>query len=612
MSYYEQNIESLKKYRNEIHEKLNDIHLADSKNRHDQIYTETTINGEKILFVQKDGILCRLNSYYNPTHEAKIWSEQFELSNLNTVITMFGLGNGIFVNKLAERLKKEDFLFIFEPSYDVFDYVLKNYDITKIIENQNICIKVEGLNDFYFHNLLQNAVNISNLYSQIQCSHPGYNELFRESCVSYWKEIRDIMFHTRLNINTEIIFGERLILNSCKNMKYIKDSNTIYDIAEEICNDVPAIIVAAGPSLKDNLEELKRAEGKAYIFVIDRILDYVLDYGIKPDFVVTIDPSKPVELFTEREDVKIPLLTEMSSNWEVLDRHKGRKVFYSCSPYFQKMYLNVAKKPPIIYTGGSVATAAFSLCIQMGFKKIVLVGQDLAYDGDFTHAGGIKEKFEDGSHDFMVEGVDGNLVRSRYDWYEFITWFNDMIELSPNIIAIDTKKKGAKIKGTVLMSLKEVIDIYGSKDIDIEQAVREKKSTFNDQEYHKIRKFFRDSCDELNALKRKSKEAISLCNRQITEYKRNHVDTDFTIKNFKKISRINKYINEKPTYSLLDSFITSMTANYISKLYQFSDDTKTDKVETYEKSLKIYEAIILGVDFALPTLKKELEQLDNE
>ena len=35
-----------------------------------------------------------------------------------------------------------------------------------------------------------------------------------------------------------------------------------------------------------------------------------------------------------------------------------------------------------------MATAAFSVCVALQFKRVILVGQDLAYEGNITHAGG--------------------------------------------------------------------------------------------------------------------------------------------------------------------------------------------------------------------------------
>ncbi|MHB8129440.1 MAG: motility associated factor glycosyltransferase family protein [Mobilitalea sp.] len=606
MNYFENNMEYIKQYRSNLYQKLQEIGLSVANNKLDRIQSTVAGDGDLFLTIQKGQKQYRMNSSYSPKHEAEKWIEQYVFNNMNTVITLFGLGTGTFVREIIKNKGKNDILFIYEPCLQLFDYVLNNYDLTDILQEAKLVLTIEGINEFEFHNLLQDAVNITNITSQLRCTHPYYDEIFPESCIKYWNELKDNLFHVRTNINTEIVFGERFITNSMFNIRFIRESNCLSDLKEEIQTDFPAIIVAAGPSLKRNIEELKKAKGRAYIFVVDRILDYVLEEGLEPDYIITIDPIKPIEYFTKRTDLKIPLLCELVANWEVLDRHKGKKIIYSCGPFFAKMYEKLDKKPPLLNTGASVATTAFSACIQLGFKRIVLVGQDLAYDGEITHAGGVAEKIA-WARDIMVEGIDGNQIRSRHDWYEFLTWFKDMITVYPDIQVIDVKDKGAKIQGSIVMPLKTVLDTYCTKEIGNLELPEHKPSTFNETEMLKVKKYFEDSLDEIYSLKKKAKEAIEICNSQIKGYKINHEETATSIKSFKKLSKINKYIGDQSIYELLESYITGATAQQISELYQFTDNEKTDKIVTYEKSIKIFQAIIDASEFVKPLLEEALK-----
>jgi hypothetical protein len=103
----------------------------------------------------------------------------------------------------------------------------------------------------------------------------------------------------------------------------------------------------------------------------------------------------------------------------------------------------------------------------------------------------------------------------------------------------------------------------------------------------------------LYKLQKKSKEAIKICESQIREYTKNSEESEITSKNYKKITKINDYINKQPVYDLIESYITALSAEYISKLYKFTDDVKNDKITTYEKAVKIFEAIIEAADFSL-------------
>lgn len=608
MNYYEINMESMRQFHPSLYQKLQDMDQYLSINRLDQIYSNISKNGELYLTVNKGNKEYRLNSSYSPRHEAQKWIQQFAFRNMNTVITMYGFGNGSFAREILDKKGEEDVLFVYEPCPQLFYHVLENYDISDLLNERKLIIALEGINEFDFHNLLQNVVNITNIRSQIRCTHPFYETIFPESGIKYWKEIKDNYFHTKLNINTEMFFGKRFIKNALFNARYLKDSNRLQDFKDDFRTDIPAIIVAAGPSLRKNIEYLKKVKGKAYIFVVDRVLDYVLDEGLEPDFIVTIDPMKPLEYFTRRTDLTIPLLCELVSNWEVLDRHKGKKIVYSCTPFFQKMYCELEKVPPMLNSGASVATAAFSACVQMGFENIVLVGQDLAYEGEFTHAGGIAEKIER-TRDVMVEGVDGNQVRSRSDWYEFLVWFKDMITLNPKIKVIDAKEQGAKIVGSTVMPLKEVVDTLCTKEIDNLEVFKTKASTFNEADNEKIKKYFTDSYEELDILRKKSREAIKICKEQIKNYNINSEETPVTEKNFKKISKINDLIGKQSIYLLLETFITASSAQQISEIYHFSEDIKLDKIKTYERTISIFQSILDGVKYVKPIFEEMSEYI---
>lgn len=602
MDYFKSNMACIKQNQNELYKKLDEYLKDYTYNPSIIIESEQALDGEKYLLVQKDNALHRLNSSYSPKNEAEKWIKQYSFTNMNIVISIFGLGSGVFARKLMNNKATEDMLIIYEPSIDIFIHVLYNYDITDIIEENTVNIIIEEINKFDFRQTLRLMINITNLDSQIVSNHPGYKELFADTYDWFLEEVRETYINEKTNINTEELFGKRFIINGIFNSRYLKDSNRIVDIKEKINTDIPAIVVAAGPSVKDSIEELRRAKGKAYIFAVDRILDYLLDSDIEPDFVVTIDPKKPVNYFTRRSNVKIPLLCELYSNWEVLDRHKGKKIIFSCYPYFQHMYLTLEKEAPFLNTGASVATAAFSVCAQIGFKRIALVGQDMAYDGEYSHAGSIAEK-NTHHQDIYVEGVSGEKVRSRRDWYAFLHWYQDILIVNPDIELIDTKSKGAKIKGAKQMPLNDVIDKYARGNIISNNLFTNNESAFSEEDMEGVRKYFTDSYDELRYLRRKAKEALRISEEQIRLYKYNNFETPVTDKNNKKISKINKYIIEQPVYCLLENYIKAETTEEISEMYMFTDDEQQNRIDTYIKSIKVYQAIIDGAEFA----RKEFE-----
>lgn len=571
------------------------------------VETKTEVSALILRYNDKE---YRLNSLYNPIVEAKKWAEQYDYENLNMVTSMFGFGNGTFVREILKRMKKGDKLLVQEPSADIFLYVLKHYDITDITSQENIFIGVEGLNDFEFHNLQRNSFNITNIRTQINCIHPQYDKIFPKSCINFLKELKDNHFHASLDANTAILFGKTYIENITYNLSYVRNSSDLCDLKCAMDQNMTAIIVAAGPSVQENIGALKRAKGKAVIFVVDRVLDYLLDNGVIPDFIATIDAQKSLEFFTKRKNIEIPLICTYNSSIEIMKMHKGKKII-GCLNIFEKLlYERLEKRDFSVNPGTSVSTFLFSVCMEVGFKKIVFVGQDMAYDGEHTHVGNVAEKFTEIGMDAMVEGIDGHMVRSRFDWKEYSIWINDKIQASTQKSEIyDTKRSGAKIKGAIMMSLNEILDLYCKEDIDIEEMIRKMEVSFSETEMKDVELFIKECYDQLYSIKKKSEQALKLTKEQIIEIKNNREYLGKFNKIYKKITRLNSYFIEQPVYVLLEQYVTAVATQTISELYQFSGNEKEDMIQTYGKSSVFFETISDAVDFTKPLIKSGMEEM---
>ncbi len=600
MERYNLNIESLKKHHMDLYLKIKDLDdTANIINRPEEIKNIRARNDESVLVVTSASIEYRMNSLYNPTAEAKKWADQFKFQNDNNIISLFGLGNGAFAKAIMEKMHENDFLIIYEPSYPIFDFVMHNYDLTELFEDNRVFFAIEGINDFEFHLILLQLINLTNIKTQQQCISPNYDKLFMESCVRFYREIKESLTTALVNVNSTIAFGEKNIYNTLKNMCFLSESISLIDLMKVIPKDVPAIVVAAGPSVEENIEYLKRSKGKAIIFAVDRILDYLLDQDVEPDFVVTLDPKKQMKHFSKREDVTVPLICYFESNHDILVKHKGKKIFCTSDSFSEEVYHRTKKISPNLITSGSVAIVAYSACVKLGFQRIVLVGQDLAYHNNASHAGGETDQL-DSNADVFVEGLDGNQVKSRYDWKEFITRYQDFIKLNPDIEVIDVKKSGAKIKGTVHMPFGEVLEKYCQSSFD---PINCDFNIFSKDDMELIKDYIEEQISIIMRIKEKAQNAVKVCN-QLLKSQKNERFTFNGDKSLKKLSKINSYIMEQKIYGLIDSFVTAKTAQYLSEILIFTEDEKENNRSTFYKSKAIYQAVIEAADFT----KKYLDE----
>ncbi|MFG6329456.1 MAG: hypothetical protein K1W06_08315, partial [Lachnospiraceae bacterium] len=134
MTFLEQNVSVIKKLRPDLYIGLQNI--LKEKHIFNNIKEVNTRDGNKALIIEKNNKEFRMNSLYKPLNEAGKWADQYEFHNNNTLVIMFGLGNGLFVREMLKRLQKDAKVYLYEPGVDVFLYVLHYVDIVDIIQDK--------------------------------------------------------------------------------------------------------------------------------------------------------------------------------------------------------------------------------------------------------------------------------------------------------------------------------------------------------------------------------------------------------------------------------------------------------------------------------------------
>lgn len=599
MSYWEHNYNLIRQNKEFMHSKLKDYTF--DTNELEELSLLDTREEIQTIKVIRAGKTYRLNSAYAPIREAKKWASQYEYDKLNMVTTLFGLGNGLIALELLKKMKTDDLLFIYEPSPMIFQFVMENYDLSLLLNDSRVSITVKGINDYEYENLLMGYVSWINVRSQIICNHMEYDMIFPDEFSWLIKRIHDNNDRAVTNKNTENALGKTFVNNALSNIKYINQSNIITDFIGKIPQDVPAIIVAAGPSLDKNIEDLKLAKGKAFIIAVDTAMKYLNKYNIEPDIVVTIDPNKFPGHFCDTD--KVPIFCKLESNPAILDNYKGRKIFFNLEGYTKELYEKLGKDSGNLNTGGSVATGAFAICVEFGFNYIIMIGQDLAYSNGATHAGGVKVDVSNcGSAQETVEDIYGNSITTRHDWYEYLTWFNDAVEFYKSGEVIDATEGGAKIKNTKIMTLKDAISKYCKKEFDFKELFEKEPYTLNDDDVIKLKEIIQQGNKEFNEMKELINKGIEVCNRLIKEY--THISSEsYTSKQLvEKLNRINGKIEEYSTYLLVDSYCSGILLINMADIYQCRDDVQSDKITIYTKTKEIYEEFLKAIDEIMPKL----------
>ncbi len=159
-----------------------------------------------------------------------------------------------------------------------------------------------------------------------------------------------------------------------------------------------AVIVGAGPSLDKNVGVLKKYQDRCAIFAVDAAVEPMRKAGIQPHFVVTVDAGDaPVKTTWQspvwRGAVVIPGVHVSEWTWKLKPRRWlwGVQMVGAIGPF-----VACTLELPVLRSGGSVSTIAFSAAKGMGADKIVLVGMDSSYaPGRKFYASGVPWKYVD-------------------------------------------------------------------------------------------------------------------------------------------------------------------------------------------------------------------------
>lgn len=611
---YENNMKILKKNYPNIFLKLeNKEYELDST--YDFIEDEN-IKNKKVLMIVKDSKSWYLNSKYSEEKSLSIWSEQFKDISYSSVIQFYGLGTGDYVKRLLDVTEKTVKIILFEPSTKIFLHAMENTDLS-FIESDRIGLSVAGLNDDDLNVFLKGFLDYSKLsVVQYLCS-PNYDTIFGDKYKEYMENIRKHVSILVLDRNTEIRFSDEITRNVRENMKYIVRSFSLEKLIESIPKDITAIIVSAGPSLNINIKGLKEAKGKALIIATDTAVKPLIKEGIIPDLFVTVDPSKPMILFDKEEVFDIPMLITESGNTQVVERHRGKKFFSSTGNGFLiDMFEKYKKGFSGLSTGGSVANNAFSLAVVAGIKTIILIGQDLAYPGNKSHADGtfeekMKEKDMSGSFYLNIEDINGNIIRTSQDFKYYLEWFEREIGAHPEIRVIDATEGGAKIHGAEIMSFKKAISEECVKDVNVSSIINKIPPLFIEDEVKELEQYISRIPDELVRIKRKINEGIKLY-EYLAKLLKNKLNSKEILKVNKHIKKMTNYIEKEEIMQLILPYMKFTDYQIKSKVYQVKGNAIEDGMDISEKGIHLLETMLETIEKLEPEFEKLKESFLEE
>ena len=459
---------------------MTNILISDTKSGH----KTATINGIK------------LHSAYDPIKECERSISELSIGKANLLIVS-GIALGYHILEISKRFPNTSILAI-DYSSEIINYAqefnrLSSLGITCVSNKEDAINFIE----------LLDLEKFTGLAHYIHRPSHGLNPEFYDSIVS---DCSKLISSRISDLLTRFEFEEKWVENIFLNVPKLSKGFAISNLFNKF-KSMPGIIVSAGPSLKKNIKLLKNINDKALILAVDTAFPVLRKHNIVPHLVMTLDAQKfSIKHFLGQYNTNTALIADLVSCPSIIRDFKGTIFFSTTSKiaytdmgeclrettpavdWLEKFILPVGD----IQSGGSVATNAFDVLLNLGCNPIILVGQDLAYTGREMHSTGTYHN--DGwiptcSRFLNLDTINQNIIRkrkiSRVPAYgnernernetaitDFIltlyrTWFENSSKIVP-VKVINATEGGAKIENTIEMSLQDVIDSMSQKKSPVE------------------------------------------------------------------------------------------------------------------------------------------------
>ncbi len=269
-----------------------------------------------------------------------------------------------------------------------------------------------------------------------------------------------------INLNTLRRFGRRWVRNLIANLPEIGGALGV-ERALDAFAGVPALVLAAGPSLDRVLPHLRSLAKGCVIVAVDTALPRLAALNLEPDIAVIVDPQYWNSRHLDRLVFDRAVLVSESSTHPRVFRAFSSKPLLSSSLFplggYVERFLGGFGR---LGAGGSVTTTAWDLARVLGCGPILLGGMDLGFPDRRTHCHG--SFFEERAHTlgtrlypaeqgafaylrdggpFPAPANDGTLVTTDRRMQLYRWWFENQARIYPETDTVNLSAGGVALDG---------------------------------------------------------------------------------------------------------------------------------------------------------------------
>ncbi len=527
-----------------------------------------TSDGYHVYQILRDKTFQFMADKKNYTEDIKKLMNNIEDIKYDSIIFLFGIDTGCYLDELKKQICIQNKVFILEPNLEIFQKSCEMAD-----DQIHILLFDKELVKMLFKKAVT-VLNFNNIYFH---AFGNYQDVYKEEYDYMIEQLDCAYYDASASINLANRFKKDFLKNLICNLSVIKNAAPVqqYFLTQK---EIPAIVVSAGPSLDRNIIEMKKNKDKlkgTFIITGSRTAAALVENGMKPDMIVSIDPVEAnYDMMKNYLDLDIPLAFYEYSNRCLLQEYQGYKIFI---PTVLQRLSESCRNMKSVYFGGSVAHTCIDIAVKLGCNPIILIGQDLAFTNNLHHAQRAIYEYDkqlDYRADITVKNVFGKEVPTNVS----LEHFRRALERYIAFINKDGTKEfincsyGAAINGAPHEELETVLerDIYRKEK---SQPVIKGKVDLNEKEIIDSMLFHVDTNHK------KAQQALTLCELIIEEnQKKSLLDLTSDDPDLQRMLNILAAANE---------FRISGSSSYLGEYFnQFIYDSKTNLFSMYAKDYR--------------------------
>lgn len=482
----------------------------------------------------------------------------------DSVVFIFGIDTGEYINELENRLCECNVVIIIEPNKEIYDIHKEN------IEKDNIHLIL--YDEEMIKSILKNIINYKNVNRLHVHCFGNYEQLYDQEYKKFIEILDSRYYVASASIGLAYRFRQMFFENMISNLLMINDSSPLNSYINSNEN-IPAIIVSAGPSLDKNIQTMLKYKNhldKFFIVAGNRTMGSLIENGITPNLVISVDPA-PINYNMMKKYLgeKVPFAFYEYSNKDLVKDYKGEKIYIS---ELFSYIIEDLKNLTGTYAGGSVAHTCIDAAVIMGCDPIILVGQDCALTYDKHHSDNATfniDKNPDPSGLILIKDVYGNEIKTTVTLNLFKSKIEEYINLIHQYKKVEfiNASYGADIVDAPHKELEEIIKSINFNE-DAKKLTPDKCINIDSNE------IIRQILQSINKFIDESNKCINICKELLT---RDALDSlldmnedDINLQQFLYVFNVLQEFESNKTSYYLGSYLVKFLFDVRQKHFEMS------------------------------------------